>query len=114
MPEGDLAGLRDRLVADVQTLVSKRPRLRIELLCDGSPEMWNLLEAGFTPEKFGDRPHELIDLDHVVEKLAPAAQVLDGETAAKKTWAVGRWRCSIGSTRRRPSSPSWRCPAKST
>ena len=93
MPEGDLTGLRDRLVADVQTLVSKRPRLRVELLCDGSPEMWNLLEEGFTPEKMGDRPHELIDLYHLVEKLAPAAQVLDGATAAKKT--VGGWTLAL-------------------
>ena len=93
MPEGDLTGLRDRLVADVQTLVSKRPRLRIELLCDGSPEMWNLLEPGFTSEKFGNRPHELIDLYHVVEKLAPAAQVLNGETAAKKT--LGGWTLAL-------------------
>lgn len=89
MPEGDLTGLRDRLVADVRTLVSKRPRLRIELLCDGSPELWNLLEAGFTPETFGDRPAELIDLYHLIEKLAPAAQVLDGAPDAKKT--LGGW-----------------------
>ena len=35
MPEGDILGLRDRLVADVATLRSKQPELRIELLCDG-------------------------------------------------------------------------------
>src|SRR5271166_5602747 len=44
MPEGDLTGLRDRLVADAATLRSKRPDLKLELLCDGAPEMWNLLE----------------------------------------------------------------------
>jgi hypothetical protein len=49
MPEGDILGLRDRLMADVATLRSKRPDLKIELLCDGAPEMWNLLEEGFTP-----------------------------------------------------------------
>lgn len=93
MPEGDLTGLCTRLVADVATLVSKRPRLQIQLVCDGSPELWNLLAAGFTAAKFGDRVHQLIDLYHVVEKLAPAAHVLDGETAAKKT--VGAWKLAL-------------------
>jgi hypothetical protein len=82
MPEGDLTGLRDRLVADVTTLVSKRPRLPIELLCDGAPEMWGLLEEKFTPEQFTGPITELVDLYHVMEKLAPAAAVLDGAGAA--------------------------------
>ena len=56
MPEGDLPGLRNRLVADVATLVSKRPRLQIQFLCDGAPEMWSLLQEGFTREKFGKMP----------------------------------------------------------
>ena len=47
MPDGDVIGLRDRLVADAATLRSKRPDLKLELLCDGAPEMWNLLEEGF-------------------------------------------------------------------
>jgi hypothetical protein len=36
MPEGDIVGLRDRMVADVATLRSKRPDLKIELLCDAA------------------------------------------------------------------------------
>jgi hypothetical protein len=92
MPEGDLTGLRDRLVADVDTLVSKRPRLPIELLCDGAPEMWSLLEEGFTPEKFKGPLTELVDLYHVLEKLAPAAAVLDG-AAASTTLAA--WKLAL-------------------
>lgn len=92
MPEGDLTGLRDRLVADVATLVSKRPRLPLELLCDGAPEMWGLLEEKFTPEKFKGPINELVDLYHVLEKLAPAAAVLDG-AAASTTLAA--WKLAL-------------------
>ena len=71
MPDGDAVGLRDRLVADVAALMcfqllhqrSKQPDLKIELLCDGAAEMWNLLEEGFTP-KFGDNIYSLVDLHH--------------------------------------------------
>lgn len=82
MPEGDVIGLRDRLVADVATLLSKRPSLKIQLLCDGAPEMWNLLDEGFTHEKFGDEIHRLVDLYHLIEKLGAAARVIEGATAA--------------------------------
>src|SRR5882724_10185381 len=69
MPEGDVIGLRDRMVADVAVLRSKRPDLRLQLLCDGAPEMWNLLDEGFRP-KFGDDLHRLVDLYHLTETLA--------------------------------------------
>ncbi len=80
MPDGDVLGLRDRLVADVATLRSKRPELKLELLCDGAPEMWNLLEEGFLP-KFGNDLYRLVDLHHLMEKLGAAARVIDDPTA---------------------------------
>ena len=93
MPEGDVLGLRDRLVADVATLVSKQPSLNIQLLCDGAPEMWHLLEAGFTQEKFGGGIHRLVDLHHLMEKLGAAARVIDGPAAAKDT--LTRWKLAL-------------------
>jgi hypothetical protein len=81
MPEGDVVGLRNRLTADVATLVSKRPDLKIELLCDGAPEMWNLLEESFTEQRFGKRMHRLVDLHHLMEKLGAAALLLHGKAA---------------------------------
>jgi hypothetical protein len=93
MPEGDLTGLRNRLVADVATLVSKRRQLTIQLVCDGAPEMWGLLEEGFTPEKFPKTPlNELVDLYHLMEKLVPAAQLLDGPAAPQKVVA---WKLAL-------------------
>jgi hypothetical protein len=89
MPDGDVVGLRDRLVADAATLHSKQADLKIELLCDGAPEMWNLLEEGFTP-KFGDTLYRLVDLRHLMEKLGAAARVIDASPAAGER--LSRWK----------------------
>lgn len=82
MPQGDMIGLRDRLVVDVATLASKRPDLRIQLLCDGAPEMWTLLDEWFTSETFGGEIDRLVDLHHVMEKLGAAAKVMHGSDGA--------------------------------
>jgi len=92
MPEGDVIGLRNRLVADVATLASQRPGLRLERLCDGAPEMWNLLEEGFTQEQFGPDIHRLIDLHHLMEKLGVAARVLDPATVDQR---LSRWKRNL-------------------
>jgi hypothetical protein len=92
MPQGDVIGLRNRLVADVRTLLSKQPELKLQLLCDGAEEMWNLLEEGFTPETFGTKVHRLVDLHHLTEKLAAAARALDGPTAKEK---LRGWKMSL-------------------
>ncbi len=89
MPGGDIIGLRDRLVADVATLVSKRRDLKLQLLCDGAPEMWNLLEEGFTEERFGSEIHRLVDLYHVTEKLGAAARIIESDSdALLKRWKL--------------------------
>jgi hypothetical protein len=81
------------MVADVATLRSQRPDLKIELLCDGAPEMWNLLEEGFTPP-FGDDLHRLVDFYHVTEKLGAAAHVLE-DSAAAAAERLGGWKKAL-------------------
>jgi hypothetical protein len=93
MPEGDVIGLRNRMVADVVTLRSKQPELKLQLLCDGAPEMWNLLEEGFTP-KFGDDLHRLVDLCHLTEKLNAAAQAMDSDSKAAGE-RLTRWKMTL-------------------
>jgi hypothetical protein len=89
MPGGDILGLRDRLVADVATLVSKRQDLKLQLLCDGAPEMWNLLEEGFTEARFGGEIHRLVDLYHLTEKLGAAARIIEADSVALlKRWKL--------------------------
>jgi hypothetical protein len=93
MPEGDVVGLRDRMAADVATLRSKRPDLKIELLCDGAPEMGNLLEESFTP-KFGNDLYRLVDLYHLTEKLGAVARVLE-DSAATAGERLGDWKKAL-------------------
>lgn len=93
MPGGDITGVCDRLVADVATLVSKQPSLMIQLLCDGAPEMWNLLGQGFTSERFGKQIYRLVDLYHLTEKLAAALRVIDEPNAVRTRLA--RWKLSL-------------------
>ena len=92
MPQGDIPALQDRLVADAATLLRKRPELELELLCDGAPEMWNVLEAGFTAEHFGDQIHRLVDLHHLLEKLGAAAHVVPGAAPAQ---TLSRWKLTL-------------------
>ena len=101
MPQGDIVGLRDRLAADVATLRSKRPTLKIELLCDGAPELWTLLEEGFPKEKFGDDVHELVDLHHLTEKLSPAAAAIDAKNSTRDTFV--RWKMALLNRERAPT-----------
>ena len=99
MPEGDVLGMRDRLVLDTAAVMHKRP-LELALLCDGAPEMWGLLDEWFTAEHFGDPIQRLVDFRHVLEKLSAAARVLDGPAQAPTR--VNRWRLAL--LNRRPAA----------
>lgn len=68
------------------------------LLCDGAPEMWNLLDAEFTKGPFA-KDHlvsRLIDFWHALEKLAAAANVMVGDAQAKLVLA--RWKTLLRTT----------------
>ncbi len=75
------------------TLSSQRSDLRIQLLCDGAPEMWNLLEDGFTSEKFEEDIEQLVDFPHLVSKLSAAAKVIAEAGTEEET--VNRWKLKL-------------------
>ena len=68
MPESDPELLRQDMAGHVFRLVEDRPDLKIKLLADGAPEMWNLLEGTFTPEMFGEVERG-VDFRHLYENL---------------------------------------------
>lgn len=95
MPEGDPEALCIGVADDVIEMLGQRPDLRVQLLCDGAPEMWNLLDAEFTTGPFGTGEvyvSRLIDFWHVIEKLAPAAKVLFGDDYEA---CFARWRAQL-------------------
>lgn len=89
MPESDPATLCSAMARDAAAILERRPDLRVALLADGAPEMWNLLESqpGLLA---GRRITKLIDLWHVLEKLGKAARVIYGAETADAV--LRRWR----------------------
>jgi hypothetical protein len=100
VPSVDPADLCDRLLADVTGILAHRPALRVVLLSDGAPEMRNLLRSALDETTLGTRVYEYLDFWHVVEKLAPAAQVVYGEVHGKEVLA--RWRVDLLHRRETP------------
>ena len=80
MPQGDVAELCQTLAQDVRALVRKQPGLRVILLADGAPELWNLLTGSLNAETLGVPVRQLVALWHRLEKLGSAARLLYGET----------------------------------
>ncbi len=93
MPGGDAERLCLGVADDVLMLLAKQPRLKLALLCDGAPEMWNLLDAEFDAESFGRKPiRRLIDFWHTIEKLGKAARAIHGDGAPQ---VIARWRIGL-------------------
>jgi hypothetical protein len=94
MPDGDIEGLCVGLADDVDVLLQRRPELHLSLLCDGAPEMWNLLGMHLNEESFG-RPVTLrVDFWHLEEKLGAAGRVLQRE-ASELAALLRRWRLDL-------------------
>lgn len=91
MPGLDPQSLCNQIANDVLRLIEKRrKKLRLILLADGAPELWNLLEANFPVSVFG-KATQLIDLWHLIEKLAPAAGLLTASKPAAEE-LLEQWR----------------------
>jgi hypothetical protein len=93
MPAGHPAALCTGMAEDVAEMLTRRPDLKVALLCDGAKEMWTLLDAEFTTAPFdinGIVVTRLIDFWHAVEKLAAATRIMVDEPEARPLLA--RWK----------------------
>jgi len=93
VPSVDPADLCDRMLADAVAIREHRPDLTVVLLSDGAPEMRTLLRTALNEETLGTTVYELLDLWHLLEKLAAAAHVVYGEAHVKAV--VARWRLDL-------------------
>lgn len=94
MPAGDIEGLCHRLRDDVRALRSRRPDLKVVLLCDGAAEMWNLLTKHLNAETLGCAVTLIVDFWHLTEKLGKASRALLGDEETQATW-FKRWRLDL-------------------
>jgi len=81
--------LLDSMLADVQELLRRRPRLRVAVLSDGATELEDALDAHFHFENLGVEVHRLLDFWHVIEKLGGAARLIHGDGAGP---VIERWK----------------------
>jgi hypothetical protein len=91
MPQGDSLGLAQAMAGDVEVLLKKKPRLKVSMLQDGAPELWNLLSFEVNEEDLGVEIHKLVDLWHLMEKLGKAAVLIHGveeSRAVMRRWYV--------------------------
>ncbi len=88
MPKGDAVGLAEALASDTMAILKKKPGLKVALLADGAPEMWDLLEGQLNESTLGERPTSLVDFWHFAEKIAAAAKVIYGEDSKQE---LRRW-----------------------
>jgi len=94
MPHGDAVALAEGLASDVFAHRARsRGPLHVTLVQDGAVEPWNLLDAQLNEETLGFAPCRLIDMFHLVEKLAEAAKALHDEFDAKA--ALRRWKVRL-------------------
>ena len=92
MPESDVEPWCAEIANETHRLLDRRSDLRVKLLSDGAPEMCNLLQSHFPAAVFG-KLEQGIDFWHVIEKLAPAAELIFGADNAESE--LHRWRLRL-------------------
>lgn len=93
VPSVEPVELCERMLADAVAILAQRRDLRVVLLSDGAPELRRLLRNAIDEPTLGTKVYELLDFWHLLEKLAAAAQVLDGEVHARE--ALAQWRVDL-------------------
>lgn len=88
MPAGSTDDLDETMQGDMAAALAQRRDLRVVVLADGAPEMWNRLEE--IVEGVADDAVRLVDFWHVVEYISAAVHsIMDAAIAAA---TLERWK----------------------
>lgn len=93
MPDDEPEGVAAALLADVRALRAQRPDLLVGMICDGAPEMWNLLDQAVADAELEVSVRRLVDLWHLLGYVGKALRVrYDEQRAAQE---LARWKLRL-------------------
>ena len=84
----------ERLMADVRHALSQRPTLRLAVIQDGAPELWNLMRDALKKEPAVKSWREAIDRYHLKERLAHILELIERDKAQRAV-RLARWERSL-------------------
>lgn len=87
------------VVADIRAALTQEPNLKIGIVQDGAPEMWNLATAGLERlrgEGVLEDWTETIDRFHLLERLGKAAAMLT-QDSEERTAQLENWKAALRS-----------------
>lgn len=93
MPDDDPKAVAAALLSDVEALRTSRPELLVEVICDGAPEMWNLLDGAVAEAGLADSVRRLVDLWHLLGYVGKALRARYDEARASSELA--RWKLRL-------------------
>jgi hypothetical protein len=80
-----------RIMADVRNAQRQDPTLRLGVLQDGAPELWNLVREALKAEPLVSRWEEGIDIYHLYEHLGKALALTEPKKAEREA-TMARWK----------------------
>jgi hypothetical protein len=91
--EGPTSVLR-RMMEDVNHVLSQRPRLKLGIVQDGAPELWNLMRDALGANEMTRKRkwRETIDRYHFTERIAAALEIIYPTEEVVRRGILTRWR----------------------
>ena len=83
-PSEDPKELLRRIMSDLRNALRQDPALRLGVLQDGAPELWNLVREALQAEPLVSRWEEGIDIYHLYEHLGKALALTEPKKAERK------------------------------
>ena len=83
-PSEEPKQLLRRIMADLRNALRQDPALRLGVLQDGAPELWNLVREALEAEPLVSRWEEGIDIYHLYEHLGTALKLIEPKPAERE------------------------------